>query len=127
MTRKRTPRKPTGKMKVPRRLRVLELAPPDPNRRNRDPTIAQQKRELRAVLQASAESLSIDVEEWIRRGARKNPLAAVSAFTTMTEYVLPKLARVEQITKQAQMTKEEVEAQLVELGLDPQAVWDKLA
>lgn len=105
---------------TPRRLRATQLAPP------REDSPAQTKRELRAVLQASAENLAIDVENWIRRGARQNPLAAVSAFASLAEYCLPRLARVEQLQKQIPMSKEDVERQLRELGIDPAQVWDKV-
>lgn len=108
-------------VKAPRRLRSMQLEPPVDN-----PSPAQQKRELKAVLQASVENIAIDVEEWIRSGARENPLGAVSAFASLAEFVAPKLARTEQINTPGKMTKEDVEAQLRELGLDPDQVWEKL-
>lgn len=101
-------------------MRAIELAPPGP------PTARQSKKELRAILQDVAESLVEEVEAWVRTGAAEDPLAAVSAFYALAEYCLPRLARVEQIQKPLEMSREEVEALLRGIGLDPAQVWDKL-
>ena len=106
-----------------RRARATQLAPP-PESGELSPRAA--KRELRAVLQASAESLALEVEQWVRQGATDNPLGAVSAFNALAEYCLPRLARVEQTVKPAVLSKAEVEQMMRELGLDPSQMWDKL-
>jgi hypothetical protein len=103
-----------------RSARVMQIAPPAP------PSDRQVKRELRAILQATAEELSVEVLNWVREGATDSPLAAVAAFTQLAEYCLPKLQRVESVQKPPTMTREEVEMQLRAIGLDPAVIWKSL-
>lgn len=51
--------------------------------------------DVRACVALIAQNLAPEVEGWIRRGARKNPLGAANLLATLLEYHIPKLARTE--------------------------------
>lgn len=51
--------------------------------------------ELRAVVKRLAEGLAPEVETWIRKGAKRNPLAAANLVVNLLEFAVPKLQRTE--------------------------------
>jgi hypothetical protein len=51
--------------------------------------------ELRMVVKQLTEGLAPEVEQWIRRGAKRNPLAAANLVVTLLEFAVPKLQRTE--------------------------------
>lgn len=51
--------------------------------------------ELRLVVKRLAEGLAPEVEKWIRKGAKRNPLAAANLVVTLLEFAVPKLQRTE--------------------------------
>lgn len=55
--------------------------------------------ELRMVVKQLTEGLASDVEAWIRKGAKRNPLAAANLVVSLLEFAVPKLQRTELIGK----------------------------
>lgn len=51
--------------------------------------------DVRACVAMIAQNLAPEVEGWIRKGARKNPLGAANLLATLLEYHIPKLSRTE--------------------------------
>jgi len=51
--------------------------------------------ELRAVVKQLTEGLAPEVEKWIKRGAKRNPIAAANLVVTLLEFAVPKLQRTE--------------------------------
>ena len=51
--------------------------------------------ELRATVKQLAEGLASDVEAWIRKGAKRSPLAAARLVVDLLEFSVPKLQRTE--------------------------------
>lgn len=51
--------------------------------------------ELRAVVKQLAEGLAPQVEVWIKRGAKRNPLGAANLVVSLLEFAVPKLQRTE--------------------------------
>lgn len=51
--------------------------------------------DVRACVALIAQNLAPEVEAWIRRGAKKNPLGAAKVLSDMLEYHMPKLSRTE--------------------------------
>lgn len=51
--------------------------------------------DVRACVAGIAQNLAPEVEGWIRKGAKKNPLGAANLLATLLEYHIPKLSRTE--------------------------------
>lgn len=51
--------------------------------------------DVRACVAGIAQNLAPEVEGWIRKGAKKNPLGAAHLLAQLLEYHIPKLARTE--------------------------------
>lgn len=51
--------------------------------------------DVRACVARIAQNLAPEVEGWIRKGARKNPLGAAHLLAQLLEYHIPKLSRAE--------------------------------
>lgn len=51
--------------------------------------------DVRACVAAIAQNLAPEMEGWIRKGARKNPLGAAHLLAQLLEYHIPKLSRAE--------------------------------
>lgn len=51
--------------------------------------------DVRACVAGIAQNLAPEVEGWIRKGARKNPLGAAHLLAQLLEYHIPKLSRAE--------------------------------
>lgn len=51
--------------------------------------------DVRACVALVAQNLSPEVEDWIRKGAKKQPLKAAQVLGQLLEYHIPKLARTE--------------------------------
>lgn len=47
------------------------------------------------VVKQLTDALAPDVEKWIRRGAKRNPLAAANLVVSLLEFAVPKLQRTE--------------------------------
>lgn len=55
--------------------------------------------DVRAAVAMLAQGLVGDLEEWIRKGAKKNPLLAARVAADLFEYHIPKLSRTEMTGK----------------------------
>lgn len=51
--------------------------------------------ELRAVVKQLTEGLAPEVEKWIKKGAKRNPIAAANLVVSLLEFAVPKLQRTE--------------------------------
>jgi hypothetical protein len=51
--------------------------------------------DVRAAVAMLVQNLVPEVEVWIRKGARKNPLGAAKVLADIAEYHMPKLSRTE--------------------------------
>lgn len=52
-------------------------------------------KDVRACVAMIAQNLAPEVEGWIRKGSKKNPLGAANLLATLLEYHIPKLSRTE--------------------------------
>lgn len=69
--------------------------PPNAGKGRRKGVVNKSTADVRAAVAMLAQGLVSDLEAWIRKGAKKNPLMAARVAADLFEYHIPKLARTE--------------------------------